>query len=462
MTRGWLPIVGLLLLITAAAGAAPSDSFTTGSGVRGNLPRQHRNYNEIKNALRNIDRTVMKMLRKTPGENQAELLIEFSDAPDLTFQIASRTNKPVIRLSSNYNLWKEDFAIQTKLLAALYLTKCGYMLRQESDLEKIPYWITTGTYEYIRRRQAQENDLLETSNYPEIHALAVAGGEIVPEDIVSAKIRPDDGDAFVLYSEAAEFLLIICNHISTENNRVIEQLVIAGIKGKLSGTDAFYQGAGPVLMLKLPLESKSEQAKVSREKIRAWFWNTLKFKTVNYFYPQSTENLEKAFKYVCGNYEYRKRNPDGTVTGAECKLDELWKCWGSITNRPAVLDQIRRRMAPIIQASTSDFISVMLRLDKLLKQLPIADEAYLKFIADNEKLDYEQQLTEICNAYAETCRRYREVEAWLRQVEKKQLPPENCFFYEFRALRQHEQNNRKLWPKANKTLDRLEKEYFTE
>jgi len=461
--RGWMAITAMMAMLWLEAlplSALPANVFVSGTGMRVTLSRQHPGYAAIRNTLRAYDHAVLKLLRKHPGENIVDLYVEFSTRREASPTVELRGRRTTLILPDDYQERLTDFSLQRSVLAAIYLTKCGYSLRHVSELDKVPYWLLAGTYEYIRRYQAFESDIMELNSYPEFHALAVAGGEIIPDDLVTGRIYPDDGDVFLIYSAAAEFLLVSCFNASDEP--VVEQLIRMEVAKPHRDVENFYSVAGGALMQKLPLSERHGAATPDREKIRKWFWNVLRLKSVSYFYPWPVERLNHDFLELYGACEYRKKNPDGTVTEDSCPLRELWQRWDEIDNRGAVVLEIRQRLSPMVQACSGDFINILLQLDRLLARLPLSDEAYKKFKHDHDDFDFARDADRIKAEFAATVDRYREIEVWLDRAEKQYLSPEERFYYELRALRQHERTERALWPEANKMLDRLEKEYFTE
>lgn len=452
----------LIVLAVLLWALSPVCGEDAGGGLRIEINRQARDYSINREILRFIDHSVVKLLKRNPRDSgNVELTFNMMPRPPRPFSLQYRDRKVEIILPEDYDAWRSDFETLRRIVAALYLFRCGLPLQSEADLDRVPFWIQAGTCEYLRRRQLFGGDAIGMNSYPGIHAVAVRGGSIYPEDIIDHPAYRDDGLAFELYCSAAEFLVMYCDSASSTQDPVLADIVTLTSHSNLSRVDVFYRAAGERLLRKLSMGEINDKTVKDREKIRNRFWLSLRFKAVNYFNPLPVEVMESSFNDLCRVDYWKKHGVDGQVP-AECSLDQLGLVWNEVKNREQVLRQIRGKLVPLMRESSGSFFSVLTRLEHCLSRLPFTDEEFKKFDKEEKRAPFQDEMKKLFAEFRILCGRQRKIEQALSDAEARLLPPELRFYFEFKALRLEDEYHRRQWPKANKLLDRLEKDYFAE
>ena len=455
---------GRLIVLTVLLWSVPAvcGEEAAAGGLRIEIDRQARDYSISREILRFIDHSVIKLLKRTPKDGgNVELTFKMTPRPPRPFSLHYRDRKVEITLPEDYDGWRSDFETLRRIVAALYLFRCGLPLQSEADLDRVPYWIQAGTCEYLRRRQLYGGDAIGMNSYPGIHAVAVSGGSIYPEDIIDRPDYRDDGLAFEIYCSAAEFLVMYCDSVSSAQEPVLADIMALTSNSNLSRADVFYRAAGERLRRKLSMGEINDKTVKDREKIRNRFWLSLRFKAVNYFDPLPVEAMESSFNDLCRVDYWKKHGPDGQVP-AECSLDQLGAVWNEVHNREQVLRQIRGKLVPLMRESSGSFFSVLTRIEHGLSRLPFTDEEFKNFRKKEKRSSFQDEMKKLFAEFRILCGRQRKVEQALSDAEARLLSPELRFYFEFKALRLEEEYHRRQWPKANKLLDRLEKDYFAE
>ena len=472
MKTAGIAFLTLLLLINGFV-AASAKELVTAYGIRLVFEPDNPDFTAIRDYLRLLDRITARMVMQKEDEQRETncRLMPIGIEPEDQLELTRIRNVTVVRLPAAAKHWNTDRLLRRRVVAILLLVKCGITPQNLEEVDRIPTWLTTGAIGMATF--IQDGELSAKKNYFELRALDSAGFGMSLDDIVMGDYVPECGVFYDLFAEGSEYLLSLCMGATSYRDNFIRELVIRSYyRKKETSWDVFFATAGESLNRKLAKNTVQGDAVSPRERVRTWFRNGLRTRNINFFYPQTANNIRREFDEL-RTVKLTVVNPKGEMKVVFCKIEDVAASVRQTLNAEGTMNQIMGGLTRLQNECPGELLPPLTRMFS-------EANAFRNAIAENrniaesknpdKKTRTEEEWKQLESAYQtnvaaaiadfeEMVRQRTAVENYLRAQEKFFLPPEVHFYFRLKSLDDMDRMNRKLWPEINNYLDQLEKEY---
>lgn len=338
------------------------------------------------------------------------------------------------------------------MASVMLLCKCG-ITPDISDNAPIPEWMSTAVVKKILRR-IDKSVIPGIYIYSGIHAMVLANpGKSMFSELMNHSLKPEDGEAFNVYTEACEILLESCFRYSSKKDNIISQMIYFSAQKKCAPEEAFKMTVGTFIIQEnaafgLP-PGRENRELTEDKKISLWFAKELRTAALNYFLPADASSAENIFNSAL-NVDYMEKAKDENASEAKpktCSLSQLGKNMKSIKNPNILLTGIQTLFA---QMKTSFPPLLHPPLDKM--------ETALSSLKANDVDDFETMEKEAEEDFKKALIKQNKLEKYLKSIEISSVPPAMIYERMLNTLSSRKRNTA-YWGPVEKYLDEIEAQY---
>lgn len=355
-----------------------------------------------------------------------------------------------IYLPANPGVWEADAGVISDLTAALIIRRLG-AAPDERLMAMIPPWLAAGIGAKVWHRD-NRGDIPGVRVYPGAHALVCAG--IYPElrDLIAGP-PPPPGPAGRLQAELYEIVLDSLRRSCRQFDEPLKKMLAERIANGRSAEEAFDLTFTREVVSKLsdgvPDFYKTENEELSGDaKLQNWFRRELRRRAINTCAPATPAFAEQCFLAASlVDYKILIQDEDGRSIKLErtCPLSELAMRWDEVFDKYRLIHKLEQRFATLRYESPDECVPALSKIIDAISGL-----------ANGDTSGYEADITAAAAEFNTALESRRRLEQYLEGFENRNYPPSYRYGY---AIRYFNGDDGAEWPRLEKYLDEMEKEY---